>query len=83
MAPHRWVVSDPNSVPGDPGPRVGRCVRPANLPWRQDLRRRLILAITQARFARTPSPSGKSGLELLLEQMRGQEFDEQSRPANR
>jgi hypothetical protein len=44
VAPHRWVVSDPNSVPGDSGPGVGRCVRPASLPWRQDLRTRLIFS---------------------------------------
>src|SRR5215831_15392326 len=44
MASHRWVVSDSNSVPGDPGPRVGHCIRPANLPWRQDLRTRLTIA---------------------------------------
>jgi hypothetical protein len=43
VVPHRRVVSDWNSVPGDSELRVGGCVRPANLPWRQDLRTRLIL----------------------------------------
>ena len=32
-------------------PRVGRSVRAANLPWRQDLRTRLILAVTPERTA--------------------------------
>jgi hypothetical protein len=41
VAPHRRVVSDPNSVPGDSGPGAGRDLRPARLPGRQDLRARL------------------------------------------
>src|SRR5258705_3600134 len=38
VAPHRRVVSDRDSVPGDTGPGAGRCVRPPGLPGRQDLR---------------------------------------------
>src|SRR5215471_11471149 len=60
-------MSDPNSVPGDRRPRVGRCVRTANLSWRQDLRTRLILAIAPYRTALSrnfgrPDPSGISTL---------------------
>src|ERR1700741_407722 len=51
MAPHRGVVWDPNSVRRDSGPGVGRGLRPASLPWCQDLRTRLILAVTPHRSA--------------------------------
>ena len=32
------------------GPGVGRCVRPAGLPWRQGLRTRLILEVAPVRY---------------------------------
>src|ERR1700730_3070900 len=55
VAPHRRVVSAPDSVLGDTGPRAGRCVRPPGLPGRQDLRTRLTAkngaALTQVKCA--------------------------------
>ena len=55
MAPRRRIVSDPESVPGDTGPRAGRWVRPPGLPGRQDHRTRLtvkrgITALTQGQM---------------------------------
>ena len=49
MAPDCRILPDPNSVSGDSEPAVGRCIRTANLPGRQDFRTRLILAVTTDR----------------------------------
>src|SRR6267378_5163045 len=55
MAPHRRVVSDPDSVPGDAGPRAGRCVRSPGLPGRQDLRTRLTVKKEMRQHSRRSS----------------------------
>src|SRR5262249_54024731 len=42
VASHRRVVSDSDPVPGNPGSRAGRCVRPPDLSSGPDFRTRLI-----------------------------------------